>query len=610
MKNKKQVISGVFKDVIRPRAWLLVTVLMVMIVFAGSMAYKYAAPNLRFRSFTKELFKSEVASNALTLHYTLSDPRKYGIREYEKTLGSISEKNCIHEAVSIENLTTTLRGLEHPLLNKENQLTYDILSYYLGNRYEMLDYYLYPEIFSPGQGIQSQLPIVLAEYEFRGKQDIEDYLELLSSLDIYFAEAIRFEKVRAQNELCMSDFACRNVVEQCESFLADDFLVTSFDRRLKELSFLNETEKKDYSQKNQSALKNHVVPAYEELVLAMNELKDTAPRSMALCTYPNGREYYQMLIRDETGSDKTIPELKKWMQLQFTDQYMAYHELMSGESLMPANTAGERFGQEPERMLEDLKQKIATDFPSLPDTEYDIKYVEEELQDFMSPAFYMTPTIDGTDTNVIYINPKLSYSPLSLYTTLAHEGYPGHLYQTNYYNRLHTDPLRSLLNFGGYTEGWALYVEMYSYRLFDASTDKAVNTDSGKISAELSIERLNHLIQLCLFSLLDIGIHYDGLSEADVIQNLARFGITDTETARGIYEYISEEPGIYLKYYVGYLEILQLRNEVKLQKSKDFQLMDFHRSLLEVGPAPFPIIREHITASIDKDTEEKDLHKR
>ena len=54
---------------------------------------------------------------------------------------------------------------------------------------------------------------------------------------------------------------------------------------------------------------------------------------------------------------------------------------------------------------------------------------------------------------------------IRLFTTLAHEGYPGHLYQTTYYANTNPDPLRNLLNFSGYVEGWATYAEMCSYYL-------------------------------------------------------------------------------------------------------------------------------------------------
>ena len=56
-----------------------------------------------------------------------------------------------------------------------------------------------------------------------------------------------------------------------------------------------------------------------------------------------------------------------------------------------------------ERILEKLKKGIGTAFPEIPKTSLRIKYVPEEMQEHLSPAFYMIPAIDYTEENVIYV---------------------------------------------------------------------------------------------------------------------------------------------------------------------------------------------------------------
>ena len=63
------------------------------------------------------------------------------------------------------------------------------------------------------------------------------------------------------------------------------------------------------------------------------------------------------------------------------------------------------------------------------------------MEEYLSPAFYMIPAIDNTSENVIYINKGHITDNLSLFTTFAHEGYPGHLYQNVYYASLHPNPI-------------------------------------------------------------------------------------------------------------------------------------------------------------------------
>ncbi len=564
---------------------LFAMLLMVSVISALCYNWKISLPNHRFETFTRTLFENDVASNTLTLHYTLANPAAYGIKDYEVTLGSYSDYDLKASCAAIENYADITASFSEMNLNEKNRLTCDILSDHLARRLDNLDYYLYTEIFSPASGIQSQLPIMFAEYEFRCQRDIDDYLTLLSQIDTYFKDAADFESLRAENGLIMANFSLDTVIEQCRSFTknkSSHYLESTFNTRLDEAGFLTPEEIRTYKTKNLTILQNHVFPAYEYLADYFESLRSQAPSTMALCNYPDGKKYYEGLVRQETGSSKSVEEIKKRLQQEFSIDFHAYAELISNDPSMETSSLDLIFENSPVLMLDDLKEKAKKNFPDIPATDVTVKYVDKALQDFMSPAFYMTPPIDISDTNVIYINPASSYSTLNLYTTLAHEGYPGHLYQTNYFHATDPDPLRSLLYFGGYTEGWALYTEMYSYRLAEEN------------SALTELHRLNHSIQLCLFSLMDIAIHYDGLHEADIISNLARYGITDKNSARQIYRYISEEPANYLKYYVGYLEFLELKEKAQQQAGNNFDLKDFHTFLLETGPAPFDIIESRL----------------
>lgn len=204
------------------------------------------------------------------------------------------------------------------------------------------------------------------------------------------------------------------------------------------------------------------------------------------------------------------------------------------------------------------------------------------MEPHLSPAFYLIPSIDNTSENVIYINRAHTMESLNLYTTLAHEGYPGHLYQTTYFAQKNTEPLRSLLNFGGYVEGWATYAEMCSYSLSPLTKPQA------------ALAQKNGSLTLGLYASADIGIHYDNWSLTDTISYFTNYGIKNPKTITEIYNLIVSSPGNYLKYYVGYLEFLELKKEVSLKQGKDFSQKEFHKAVLDVGPAPFSIVRKYV----------------
>ena len=225
---------------------------------------------------------------------------------------------------------------------------------------------------------------------------------------------------------------------------------------------------------------------------------------------------------------------------------------------------------------------MAEDFPEIADVTYEVKYVEKALEDYLSPAFYLTAPLDNRNQNVIYINPKIGYRGLDLYSTLAHEGYPGHLYQTIFSNDSGIRPVRSLTNFGGYVEGWATYVEMQSFSY----------GWSDNIIAE--IYRLNRSLNLGISSFLDILIHYYGYDRSQTAKVLSQFGLNGEGTADAFFNTILEAPANYLKYYVGYLCFEDLKQAALKKEGASFSLKNFHKKILETGPCPFPVLYKYV----------------
>ena len=272
-----------------------------------------------------------------------------------------------------------------------------------------------------------------------------------------------------------------------------------------------------------------------------------------------------------------------------TAYFAATQELMGTVDSTSAKdewTVSSALNNDPVSMLRDLRQKITQDFPDSPAVSCAVRQVHASLQEYLSPAFYLTPAIDSYLDNVIYINPAEHYQGLELYTTLAHEGYPGHLYQSVYFQSLSPDPLRSILGTGGYTEGWATYVEMYSYGLWRQDIRAA------------AIAQKNRAFTLGLASLLDIGIHYRGYSLEDISAFLTQLGFRE-DSARALYQNILQSPGNYLQYYVGWLNFQSLCEKAKTEMGDAFTLKAFHEAVLKVGPAPFDILEKYVMEELD-----------
>lgn len=541
----------------------------------------------QFRTFTRSLFQTEVSANTISLHYTLRSPSDYGIADIPATYGSLSSDPVAAKA-SVRNVLSSLQEFDPDTLSSENALTFKILDTYLKNASTGTDYLLYQEPLGPVSGIHTQLPVLLSEYSFYDTQDVETYLALLKETPSYFDSVIRFEQKKAASGLFMPDYQADSVLDTCQSFIdmgKENYLVSTFDERIASLNLLPENKKDSFRKENMKLVTEEIYPAYQNLITAIKSLKGKGTNEQGLSHFPYGKKYYEYLVRQTTGCNESISRLRLMTRAQILEDLSAMQKI-----LFPADAALTQASvleqTSPDSMLDDLRSKITDTFPEIPDVDFQVKYVPESMQDYLSPAFYMIPAIDNLTENVIYINNGQTASGLNLYTTLAHEGYPGHLYQTVYFSASEPDPIRSILDFGGYVEGWATYAEMMSYYL--APLPKT----------EASLLQKNSSVILGLYALADMGIHYDGWSVTDTVRFFSDYGINDPNAVQSVYKLIIGSPANYLKYYIGYLKFYELKKEMADALGNQFSQKEFHRAVLDVGPAPFEIIYDEVEKNL------------
>lgn len=535
-----------------------------------------------FLKFTNELFATEVVSDRITLNYILADPTAYGITEYKNVYGITDMDEYTNDAMLIETIDT-LKSFDREELSKEEQLTYDILYNDIISSLEYSDLYLYAKSLSPTIGINCQLPVILAEYDFRDSQDVYDYIELLNTTDEYFQFILELEKKKSKEGLFMMDDICNQIIDQCNTFTADpenNYLIEMFDTRIDAMDCFSPEEVSQLKEANRLAIMDHLIPAYNLLADGLTDLLGTGKYEGGLCNYPDGNAYYQYLIYSGTGSLRTVEEIEDLINSYMTDSYKQMGTALREEPNIFTMATEASFGfDDPYDILSDLQTRIEDYFPKLPETNYTIKYVHESLEENLSPAFYLTPAIDDYTNNTIYINNAESYAGQELYPTLAHEGFPGHLYQAVYTASKGLNPIRSLLNFPGYTEGWATYVELLSYEM-------------GAIDETLgSFLSANQLITLCVYAKCDIGVNYHGWTKNEIKTYVSSiFGELEDEIIDEIYYTMVSEPANYLKYVLGCLEILELKKTISEKMGDKFSIVDFHDFLLTTGPAQFDII--------------------
>ena len=541
-----------------------------------------------FSDFTMHLFRQELSGNTLNLHYTLADPEAFGIETVKASFGVFPAEPDPDKPAALQQVKEELESFSS--LTDEEARTKELLSWWLTGQIALNDFYYFQEPLGPTLGIQAQLPILLAEYVFRSETDVHDYLSLLSQLPEYFSGLTAFEQKKAEAGLCMNQESLQKVISQCRKFPSDaksHFLTASFEERLADCSFLTSDQKITYEIQNQKLLNQSVFPAYEQLAADLEAmLADCPEEPLGLAYAPDGASYFQWLLTYETGTSRTVSEIRALLEDQIASDYETILQaVQNGVDLLHPVQETPLPSTEPGQLLLYLSSEIQKDFPAVPDISWQIKNVPDSLASTLSPAFFLTPPLDIPQENTIYINPSYEPDEKELLTTLAHEGYPGHLYQNAFEASL--DPIRSLLYIGGYTEGWGLYSELYAYDFLGYSTETA--------SALRALSSLNYAI--C--SVLDLEVHTAGWKEEDCADYLNTFGISDEDQIHSLYLTLLEEPANYLKYYLGYLEICKLK-ESAVTHSPALSLYEFHRWFLEYGPAPFFMLQEDLESEFLK----------
>ena len=538
-----------------------------------------------FSEFCTTLFREEMKSNTMNLHFTLKDPKAAGIDSYEITLGSLSGDSPHNQARQLKKLSEELKKYSHRSLKGKDRLTCRLLSDYISRQQNLAAYPYYDEPLTPSGGVTSQLPVLLAEYTFRNTRDIKDYLGLLSQMDTYFLGILDYEQKKADAGLFMSDEACLKVIEGCEVFTEhpdDNFLIDTFSNRLNAMDGLTDTQKTAYLKQHSKVLSDHVIPAYSQMIKGLTMLLGRGHNNWGLCNFPEGKAYYEAVVSADTGCDDSVEDLFSQIakarreDLTFCQNLLEKNPKLASQSPKPDAAL-----KEENAMLSRLQKEILTDFPAPPQTEVEICHVDPALSEYLAPAFYITAPIDDISHNRIYINDAKNDTDIYYFTTLAHEGYPGHLYQTICTSSYGAPEVLSLLNYPGYTEGWATYTEMQSFYYAGLDPDLA------------SLLQHNQAATLSLYATADIGIHYFGWEKEKNAAFWSEYGVDDTATVKRITDLILEEPGNYLKYYVGYLKFRQMREQLALE-NKSFSVSAFHEAILRTGPSPFSVLEETV----------------
>lgn len=562
----------------------------------------YTSEQKRFEEFLHDEYVDSVTSDTLTYNYEIKDGDALGIPEPEVSLGDddMSDEGIRKQKAEFDETYEKLSSFDREDLTENQQLTYDIIKQYMENQEQgYLNIYL-SEPFSPMKGLQANISTYFTDYRFDDKGDVERYIEVLGMVKDYFDDYLEFEKVKSEKGYFMSDDVCDAVIEQCEDFISDKdnhFMIQTFNDSIESLSFLTEEEIRNFEAQNKKAVADSLIPAFQDVIDVLSSLKGTGKNDGGLCNYEGGKDYYTYLLQNAAGTDKTPDEVAEMLDDNLSQlltdmtsmvikDYDSYEYLYSNYD----DLFSEYDDAEPTEIIDRLMETATDHYPDMGEISYTAKKLDKSLEEIQENvlAYYMSPAIDDQDNNLIRVNGKHTDG---MWTTLAHEGYPGHMLQNAYYMSTDPEPIRTVLNFLGYKEGWAMYAcyDALSYYTFEGASN------SENVA---KLYQINDEINYLVCGRIDIGINYEGWSLQDAKDYLVGKGLSG-DAADGLYTTLVGDPAVYQSYSTGYYELKEIRDYAEEELGSKFDLKEFNTVVLETGPCQFNILRQQVDKYIN-----------
>lgn len=550
-----------------------------------------------FEQYLDDYFKDVVTDDTLTYNYTIKDGADYGLEEPEVTLGDpgMTAEEIGQDKEEFGGWVKKLDAIDRSCLTEDQKLTYDVLDEYFEVSAGIFDnVYLY-EPFSPMRGLQVNIATNFTDYRFDDKGDVERYIELLGQIPDYFAEYLDFEQEKSEKGYFMSDAVCDKVISQCKDFVADKenhFMVTTFNDNIDALDFLTDEEKAEYKEANKQAVENSLLPAFENVAAVLSGLKGTGTNDGGICNYDGGKEYYEYLLKNFAGTAKSPEEVIDMLDTELQKLMVSLYQYYLGNQ-----AAYEYFASNYDSMFAETDQMTASEmvdkmmetasehYPDAGTINYKAEALDKNLETIMDDvlAYYMAPAIDDPDNNLIRVN---GLHTDGMWTTLAHEGYPGHMLQNAYYMSTDPEPVRTLMNFLGYKEGWAMYACYDSLYYYEYEEPEYGDTIAA-------LYQLNDEMSYLMMGRVDLGINYEGWTLQDTADYLTKNGM-DGSAAQELYTTMVGDPAVYQSYSTGYYEMKELRDYAEEKMGDDFDLKTFNTIILETGPCQFDILKEQV----------------
>ena len=590
--------------------WLLRLVLLVVVLVGAFLIHV-----IYFKPYKVDWFYDRVFAQ-----FALDSPEMLSsMRILPPSLDFYSDKfddaSVAHEAKQVQLIKEDhdmLLQYDRSKLDREGQLSYDVLEYFLRIQVEGEQFRDYDFPVNQMFGIQSSLTnFMTGTHQVKSEGDAKSYIARLNKFPLKFDQVIEGLRLRESKNIIPPKFTVVEVLKQMDGFTAkpskENPLYVSFKDKLDKIPAdkLDQAKRDSLLAGVDQAIQQSVYPAYKKLSDYFTQLQPKAQSNDGAWHLPNGDAYYAYRVREETTTDMTPEQVHQLGLSEVARITTEMDEILKGQGLSdgPIGPRVQQLAKDPAQLfpntaqgkaamlkqyqaiLDEVNAGLGNTFNVRPKLGVEVQAVPEFAQATAPGAYYEGGSFDGTRPGVFYANMRdTAETPKFAMRSLAyHEGIPGHHFQISVAQELTGVPFfRRVLQFTAYVEGWALYSERLAWEL---GFEKNPLDNLGRLRDEMM--RAVRLV-------VDSGLHYKHWTREQAISYMMEnTGMAESDVTAEIERYIVD-PGQALAYKVGMLKILALREKAKQQIGPKFDIKQFHDQVLIHGALPLELLQRVI----------------
>ncbi|MCL1846884.1 MAG: DUF885 domain-containing protein [Coriobacteriia bacterium] len=538
-----------------------------------------------------ELF-AFICDDYVCYHQFVADPQSFhfdkGFTKPDPRFGDITFEAAEEEYALYHRLMDELDTYSFSALNSSEQRLYNYIAYYLSNALELEPYFYLRDPYQASVGVQIDLPLTLMIYPFRTRQDIDDYLSLVADIPRIFDQANAITQERTARGLFSNLSSVEDAIDEAKVYTdktADNLLVISFEAALnsKEAPFdsLTEAERKQYQETNRDLIKNKVAPAFLDAIKQLEKVATLTSYEVTLANQPGGKEYYAAKLH-LSGFRETPEKMIDTLDDAMISVYMTFFtssvfvDFDERESIAKKNLPKDATG-----IIEYFNTRVGEDFPDIGTRPFVVDAASDDEVISMFTAFYLMAPVDDLTENRMKYYPQNIRDHYDLGKTLAHESFPGHLYQYNYFGLTNPHPIEMLVDSTAYAEGYAVYSEYYALLYMGFTAEEA--------QAIYAFDLLMRVLQ----ARLDLGVNYEGWDVWDMEAFLDGWGMGDY--AEELFCNIAASPTVSVPYGLGPLEFFWMLRSAQSILGDAFDLKEFHAAILDNGGVHQTLLEKNFT---------------